>query len=138
MSDKEKDWLNRFTEEYTNAAFKHKGPKIHKKKKDELESYQRNNNRNADILTRAKASGTIYGLEAIKFSNEALSPEELIMQRETLKEALESPKAIALAEKDKNLKKIMDDYREKLNDLNALFHEMHGRNNSGDQGNNDE
>lgn len=129
LTDAEKEWLNQFTEEYTNASFKHKN-RIHRKKKDELDAYKRNNDRNADILTRAKASGKIYGLEVIKFSGEQLSPEELIIQRETLKEALESPEAIELA-KDPKFKKILDDAREKLEDLDLLFDEMHGRNNSG-------
>lgn len=130
LSESEKDFLNRFTEEYTNASFKHKN-KVHKKKKDELESYKRNNDRNKDVLTRAKASGKIYGLEVIRFAGEQLSPEELIIQRETLKEVLESPKAVEMAAKDPKFKKILDDAKEKLEDLDQLFNEMHRSDDSG-------
>lgn len=130
LSDEEKEWLNRFTEEYTNASFKHKN-RIHKKKKDELGAYKRNNDRNNDVLTRAKASGKIHGLEVIKFSGEQLSPEELIIQREELKEVLESPKAVEMAAKDPKFKKILDDAKEKLEDLDQLFTEMHSSKNSG-------
>lgn len=66
LTDKEKDWLNKFTEEYTNANFNHKGPKIQKKKKHEKESYDRNNSRNRCILTRVKAQNKdvdLYSLE---------------------------------------------------------------------------
>jgi hypothetical protein len=122
LTDEEKEWLNRFTAEYTNADFRHKN-KIHKKKKDELQAYKRNNDRNADILTRAKASGKIYGLEVIRFAGEQLSPEEIMIQRETLKEALESPKGIELA-KDPKFKKILDDAKERLEDFELLLHEM--------------
>ncbi len=128
LSDEDKEWLNRFTEEYTNASFKHKN-RVHKKKKDKLEAYKRNNDRNKDILTRAKASGKIYGLEVIKFSGEQLSPEELIIQRETLKEVLESPRATELA-KDPKFKKILDDAKEKLEDIELLLKEVHRGNNS--------
>lgn len=32
LSDKEKDWLSRFNEEYIGANFDHEGPRIHPKK----------------------------------------------------------------------------------------------------------
>ena len=147
LTDAEKDWLNRFTEEYTNASFKNKKDRIHNPNKKittidkngkevkttyEKDSYNRNNQRNADILTRAKASGKIYGLEVIRFAAEQLSPEELIIQRETLKEILESEETIKRAETDKNFKKIIEEFKEKLEDLDQLFHEMKSSYNSGD------
>jgi hypothetical protein len=131
LSDSEKDFLNRFTEEYTNASFRHKN-RVHKKKKDELEAYTRNNQRNADILTRAKASGKIYGLEVIKFSSDQLSPEEIMIQREDLKEFINRGDILAMAEIDKNVKRLVDELREKLEDLEQLFYEMHSCNNSSD------
>lgn len=123
LTDAEKDWLNRFTEEYVNASFKHKN-RVHKKKKDELDSYKRNNDRNKDVLTRAKASGKIYGLEVIRFAGEQLSPEELMIQRETLKEILNSEETLKRAETDKDIKKLVEELREKLEDLDLLFQEM--------------
>jgi hypothetical protein len=136
LSDKEKDWLNRFTEEYTNASFGHKGAKIHKKKKDELEAYKRNNYRNADILTRAKASGKIYGLEVVRFSGEQMSPEEAIIQRENLKDILESKEVVEAAKTDKNISRLVDELKEKLEDIELMLKEMQGSNNSSNQGDN--
>jgi len=57
LSEDDKEWLNNFNEEDINANFQHEGKKIYKKKKDRKASYDRNNARNRDILTRAKASG---------------------------------------------------------------------------------
>lgn len=63
LSDKEKEWLNSFTEEYTNANFNHKGKKIQKRKKHTKDAYDRNNARNRDILTREIAQGAYIALE---------------------------------------------------------------------------
>lgn len=65
LTDDEKEWLNNFMEEYANASFNHKGKKIHKEKKHKKDSYDRNNARNRDILTRLKASGQIEYLEEL-------------------------------------------------------------------------
>lgn len=97
LSDKEKDWLNRFTEEYTNANFNHEGKRIHKpkivekivkstKKIKEIdlaktESYDRNNTRNSDILTRQKASSQIVYLEEIDKNNSNKTTEEDIINK---------------------------------------------------------
>jgi hypothetical protein len=133
LSEKDKEWLNRFTEEYTNASFKHKGAKIHKKKKDELESYQRNNQRNNDILTRAKAAGKIYGLDVVKFTAEQLSPEDLIIQREELKEFISSKKVLdAIEAGNKEVKRLVEEIKDKLQDYDVLLHEMKRGNNSSD------
>lgn len=57
LNDKEKAWLNSFNEEYVNANFTHDGKKIQRRKSHKKDSYDRNNARNRDILTKAKASG---------------------------------------------------------------------------------
>ncbi len=57
LSEKDKSWLNAFTEEYVNANFKHKGKKLHKSKKAKRESYNRNNWRNNDVLNIAQVTG---------------------------------------------------------------------------------
>lgn len=87
LSEKEKAWLNNFTEEYTNANFKHKGKRVHKndtvvktvkttgrKRKIDLakqEAEHRNNARNRCVLTKAKASGMYV-------EKDALDPAQLI------------------------------------------------------------
>lgn len=68
LSEDEKEWLNKFSEEYINANIDNKNPKrnLHKSKKLKKDCYDRNNSRNRDILTRAKAQGKdidFHGLE---------------------------------------------------------------------------
>lgn len=87
LSEKEKDWLNRFTEEYTNARFDHKGKKIQKQTKD---SYDRNNSRNRDILTRIKAEGKLKATETLNEKDvSVLSPEDEIILKEEIQERLD-------------------------------------------------
>ena len=61
-----KEYLNSFVEEYVNANFKHRGPKIMKKVAEKRERYRRNNHRNDDIYTREKAQGALRYTEDIK------------------------------------------------------------------------
>jgi len=63
LSEKDKEWLNTFTEEYTNANFNHGKSTLHKTKKLKKDCYNRNNSRNRDILTRAKAAGECVYIE---------------------------------------------------------------------------
>jgi len=63
LSDAEKDWLNRFNEEYVNANFGHKGTKLQRTKKYRKDSYDRKNSRNRDIYTRVKAQGMLSQLD---------------------------------------------------------------------------
>jgi len=68
LSEEEKAWLNKFTEEYINASLDRKNLKknLHKTKKLKKDCDDRNNSRNRCILTRAKAQGKdidFHGLE---------------------------------------------------------------------------
>lgn len=68
LSDKDKEWLNKFAEEYINANLDRKNLKknLHRTKKLKKDCDDRNNSRNRDILTRAKAQGKdidFYSLE---------------------------------------------------------------------------
>jgi hypothetical protein len=79
LSEKEKMWLNNFMEEYVNGNFNHEGKRIHKKKNKNAvvkktgkkrvidvykqEAEKRNNDRNNDVLTRAKAYGGAFSIE---------------------------------------------------------------------------
>lgn len=86
LSDKEKAWLNSFTEEYVGANMKHKGKKFHKTKAMKKDCYDRNNARNRCIYTKAKASGQIDYLEDLKntYSLDGNTPEdELISLNES-------------------------------------------------------
>lgn len=68
LSPDEKKWLNKFTEEYTNANldYKNLSNNLHNTKELKKDCTDRNNSRNRDILTRAKASGNAYYLEDLK------------------------------------------------------------------------
>lgn len=57
LSDDEKKWLNKFTEEYTNASFNNNKKPLHKTNKLRKDCYDRNNARNRDIMSRSKAKG---------------------------------------------------------------------------------
>ncbi len=67
LSDKEKKFLNKFTEEYVNASIdtSRKWRNLHKTKEAVRDCYNRNNARNRDILTRQKAMGKHIYLEDI-------------------------------------------------------------------------
>lgn len=66
LNDTEKDWLNRFMEEYNCADLNHKGKKLHKKDHHKKTINKSNNARNRCILSRAKASNEIRYLEDLK------------------------------------------------------------------------
>lgn len=133
LSEKEKDWLNRFTEEYTHSKFDHDGARVQKKRKDELDSYQRNNSRNRDILTRAKASGKAVGLDLVKYLGQrSSSPEDRIIYQERLKELLSNKELLAQAEKNMDklqFRKVIKELREKLKDLELTHDELNSSNN---------
>lgn len=65
LSEKEKEWLNAFTEEYVHANMNHKGKKLHKTQKLKRDCYNRNNARNRCIWTRAKASGMVMDIDIL-------------------------------------------------------------------------
>jgi len=50
------DWLSRFMQEDLGARLNHPGKKIYKKKQDKLDCYKRNNKRNFDMFSIAKAT----------------------------------------------------------------------------------
>lgn len=78
MSEEEKEWLNRFSQEYICANPNHKGEILHKEKKywsrpkeekDGSEIYSKNNARNRCIYTKEKAQGCLDYLEDILVSD---------------------------------------------------------------------
>lgn len=69
LSDKEKEFLNSFTEEFIGANLKHKGKKLHRSAKMKKDCYDRNNARNRDVLTKAAITGKKVYIEDA-FSNE--------------------------------------------------------------------
>ena len=72
LTKEEKTWLNKFTEEYTNAKLDvvDLTKNLHNTQVLKKDCFDRNNARNRDILTRTKAAGETVYLEDIK-GNEA-------------------------------------------------------------------
>lgn len=71
LSDKEKQWLNKFTEEYVVASFKKERHKnLHKNKKLKKSIYDANNARNRCIYTKNKAQGKLEYIEDLKLAGE--------------------------------------------------------------------
>lgn len=60
LTDKEKEWLNNFSEEYNGADFRHNGKTLHKTKKLKSDCYNRNNARNRCVYGKAKAQGQVF------------------------------------------------------------------------------
>jgi hypothetical protein len=70
LTDEEKTWLNKFTEEYVNASFdKNKRKRLHKTKAQVKDCYDRNNSRNRDILTKAIMLNRVVGLDEVHPEN---------------------------------------------------------------------
>lgn len=86
LSDKEKKWLAKFTEEYVNASLDEAHPRknLHNSKRLRKDCYDRNNARNRDVLTKAKASGKFHYIDDVFKSEEDLSEvlEELLESRD--------------------------------------------------------
>jgi hypothetical protein len=90
LTDKQKDWLNRFAEEYVNASFPNpeKDPekfkkRLHKSKKRMKSCYDKNNSRQRDVLTKAIACGKVMSFDKVikdieKDEVQELDIEELI------------------------------------------------------------
>lgn len=78
LGDKEKKWLNKFTEEYVNANLDTKNLKnnLHNTKTLKKDCQDRNNARNRDILTREKAKGFVVYLEELTDDNQIINKTE--------------------------------------------------------------
>jgi hypothetical protein len=59
LSEKEKNWLNRFNEEYVLANFNHPGKVLDDSPKAKKRSYDANNARNRCLYTMSKVTGKL-------------------------------------------------------------------------------
>jgi hypothetical protein len=80
LSDKEKEWLNKFTEEYINASFRKNQAPLHKTKKLRKNCYDRNNASNRDILTIAKVTARAVSIDELREGVEDLVDYDLIAE----------------------------------------------------------
>ena len=74
LSEVEKDWLNKFTEEYVNASINTEdlSKNFHNTEELKKDCYKRNNARNRDILTRAKISGNHVSIDEMFLKKKSL------------------------------------------------------------------
>lgn len=85
LSEEEKKWLNAFTEEYINASLDSKNLEnnLHNTEELKKDCYRRNNARNRDILTRAKASGSFISIDEMRLNKKAppINKEEELLNK---------------------------------------------------------
>jgi hypothetical protein len=76
LPEKDKEWMNKFVAEYVGASFqKGQGKRnLHKGKENKKKCYDKNNSRNRDILTKAKAQGISVSLDSLNGHDEAADP----------------------------------------------------------------
>lgn len=94
LTEKEKEWLNKFTEEYVNASLNTEDLNKNFHNTDELKKdcYKRNNARNRDILTKAKASGNHISIDELFTKKKSIkidSEQELLNKLDYLADDLE-------------------------------------------------
>lgn len=98
LSDEDRDWLNKFAEEYVNDKLNRKNLKknIHNTEKLKKTCDDRNNARNRDILTQVKAYGKLVDINSIsEFELVSEDIEDLIIEkieRDRLEELKKSKK----------------------------------------------
>lgn len=94
LSQKELNWLNKFNKEEINASFDSEKPKrnLNKSKASRKKCYDRNNARNRDILTRAKASNNLVDIEELVDDTYFMDYEDRLldeMEKQETREAIE-------------------------------------------------
>lgn len=94
LTEKEKDYLDKFTKEYVSASFDTDNPNknLHKTKKLRNQVYGQNNSRNRCVWTKAKASGQNLYLEEMKkgyssLNDETFDLDDKILLKQILEEA---------------------------------------------------
>jgi hypothetical protein len=92
LSPEELDWLNKFNKEYVSADLDTKNPRknFHKNKKLKKDCYDRNNARNRDILTRAKASKQLLPYEDLEEESQNKEYEDYLISKMDEKDAREA------------------------------------------------
>lgn len=94
LSPSERDWLNKFNREYVSGTLNRDNPKknLHNNRKLIKDCDDRNNSRNRDVLTRAKASHQLDDYEElIEKTTSNDYEEELIneLDKKDVREAIE-------------------------------------------------
>ncbi len=89
LSDKDKEYLSNFNEEYLSGNFNHKGKKLHRTKKEKRDCYNRNNARNRDLYTINRTRGWIADAEIANEAVERSQNKDASSQEDTLIELID-------------------------------------------------
>lgn len=93
LTPEQLEWLNKFTDEYTNASFsKVKSKNISKKKQDKKDSYNRNNARNRDLQNLIEMFPNLGDVSMSAFEDLAIVDEDDIIAAIDYLKSLETPK----------------------------------------------
>lgn len=97
LSKKDLAWLNKFNKEEVSASFDSKNPRknFNKSKASRKRCYDRNNARNRDILTRAKASNQLIDYETLLEETNTLDYEDYLINNLDKQELLDALEWIA-------------------------------------------
>lgn len=89
LSPSERDWLNKFNKEYVSGTLDRENPNknLHNSKELIKDCDDRNNSRNRDVLTRAKASHQLDDYEELIEKTTSNNYEEDIIQELDKKDA---------------------------------------------------
>lgn len=79
LSNKELDWLDKFNREFNQADFESPGRPHHRTKADRKICYDRNNARNRDSYSRAKARDALEGIDDA-FNKKIYNPEDELIE----------------------------------------------------------
>lgn len=85
-------WLNKFNKEYVVASLDVKNPKknLHKTKKLIKDCFDKNNSRNRDVLTRAKASNQLTDYELLAEETNNTNYEDYLIDNLDRQEAIDA------------------------------------------------
>lgn len=85
-------WLNKFNKEYVVASLDVKNPRknLHKTKKLIKDCFDKNNSRNRDVLTRAKASNQLTDYELLTEEANDINYEDYLIDNLDRQEAIDA------------------------------------------------
>lgn len=85
-------WLNKFNKEYVVASLDVENPRknLHKTKKLIKDCFDKNNSRNRDVLTRAKASNQLSDYELLKEETNDINYEDYLINNLDRQEAIDA------------------------------------------------
>lgn len=83
LSEKDKEWMNKFTEEYVNDKLNRKNLKknFHNTKKLKKSCDDRNNSRNRDVMVKGKITNSLRYTEELSKNDTVYCPEDGLIEK---------------------------------------------------------